>query len=134
MISRKVGRRFDEQNFPLLYDICCLLEPVPLPERICQRSLDSWIFMAALSKIGTIETKEGASFIALMEPESDCVSDCRFSGAGSTIKPENTRNIRFRITRPLFNLVKNLNAGAVETLLRGIITSTAVCIGQAIQL
>ena len=68
-----------------------------------------------------------------MEPESDCVSDCRFSGAGSTIKPENTQNIWFRITRPLFNLVENLNAGAVETLLRGVITS-AVSIGQAIQL
>ena len=68
-----------------------------------------------------------------MEPVSDCVSDCRFSRAGSTIEPEDTRNIRFRTTRPLLNLVENLDTGTMETLLRGVITS-AVSVGQAIQL
>ena len=68
-----------------------------------------------------------------MEPVSDCVSDCRFSGAGSTIEPEDARNIRFRTMRPLLNLVENLDAGTMETLPRGVITS-AVSVGQAIQL
>ena len=68
-----------------------------------------------------------------MEPVSDCVSDCRFSGAGSTIEPEDTRNIRFRTTRPLLNLVENLDTSTMETLLRAVITS-AVSVGQAIQL
>ena len=68
-----------------------------------------------------------------MEPVSECVSDCRFSGAGSTIEPEDTWNIWLRTTRPLLNLIKNLNAGTMETLLRSVMTS-AMSIGQAIQL
>ena len=43
---------------------------------------------------------------------SDCVSDCRYSGAGSTIEPEDTRTIRFRT--PL-NLVENLKANTMDS-------------------
>jgi len=89
--------------------------------------------MAALCKVVAIETKERAQFIAVIKPDSQCVSDCRFSSAGSTVKPEDGLSIGVWTTRPILDLGENLNAGAGETLLRGVITS-AMCISQSIQL
>jgi len=89
--------------------------------------------VAALSKVVTIETKERAQFIALIELDSQCVSDCRLSSASSTVEPEDGRSIRVWTARPLLDLGEDLNTSAGKTLLRGVITS-AMCISQAIQL
>ena len=89
--------------------------------------------MTALSKVVTIKTKERAQLVVVIEPDGQCMSDCRFSSAGSTVEPEDGWSIRVWTVRPLLNLGENLNPGAIETLLRGVITS-AMCIGQAIQL
>ena len=146
MINGKLSRRFDEQTLPLLYDICCMLEPISVLDHGCQSLFDSWIsgsqivchcaeylLVAALSKVVTIETKEQAQFVVLIESDSHCVSDCRFSSASSTIGPEDGWSIWVWAVCPLLDLSENLNAGAIETLLCGVITS-AMCIGQAIQL
>jgi hypothetical protein len=97
------------------------------------RHCAEYLLVATLSKVVAIETKEGAQLVVLVEPDSQCVSDCRFSSAGSTVEPEDGRSIRVWIERPLLDLGENLNAGAIETLLRGVVTS-AMCIGQAVQL
>jgi len=97
------------------------------------RHCAEYLLVAALSKVVTIETKERAQFVVLIEPDGQGVSDCRLSSAGSTVEPEDGWSIRVWTARPLLDLGEDLNAGASETLLRGVITS-AVCIGQAIQL
>ena len=93
-----------------------------------------YFLVAALSEVVTIETKERAQFVVLIEPDRQCVSDCRFPSASSTVEPEDGLNVRVWTARPLLDFGEHLNAGAHETLLRGVITSTAVSISQAIQL
>ena len=87
--------------------------------------------MAAVSKVVAIETKERAQFVVLIEPDGQGVSDCRFSSAGSAVEPEDGWSIQVWTARPLFDLGENLNPGAIETLLRGVITS-AMCVSQSI--
>ena len=97
------------------------------------RHCTEYLLVAALSKVATIETKEGAQFVVLIETDGQCVSDCRFSSAGGTIEPKDGGSIRVWTARPLLDLGEDLDAGAGETLLRGDVTS-AMCIGQAVQL
>ena len=70
-IRGKLSRRFDKQTLSLLYDICCLLEPVSLTDCGYQCLFDCQILasqvmhhgaeyplVAALSEVVTIETKK----------------------------------------------------------------------------